>query len=1026
MATKKFYDSYERVVTPTSKNVVLEYKGENSANFTFNVDISGKNANKYDSRYQNIATRSGDDLVIKTVFISLNGSEKIVTTTLKNYFIENLLQEIDIKSTLLKNETICIDQNTNLGTSGLYGQVGDSSYSDYILAPDDTLTMNLTNSGYDQVFDKTGDDTYYANGGMGKYFLDLDGDDSYNSSNGNITTIRDTKGDDKYLSENSGTKISTLDYKGNDEYYVEDSAALHAIDYKGNDKYIVEDNGYLSLVQDIKGNDEYYLGSHTASKILDESGNDEYEFVNAWVTTGANIIEDRYGNDEYDITKSIGIKITEYGGNDEYKIKNIDTSSKDLANPNFTILDYTGNDKYELENITSDDGQGRSYITEEAGNDSYFATNVNYVSFYDEMGNDKYNFIAGKNVTIYDYLGKDTYTLKGTESEKLSNLTINDMETNKKSASDKYILEKTDHVGITDNAGNDNYNIKESEYCTIEDYTGNDKYDLLDSEEIGIIDGAGNDKYNLKNFKRSLGNLIKDKAGNDLYTIANSWDVNIEETEGKDKYTFVGENHYISIDDYKGSDTYTSKGNNLLSYTYIYDYGEEADTYTLNGISTGKITDNGGNNKYTITNSKDFNIKSMSTMSVGKDTYNLKNNTDWGIDDHLGDDKYSLSNSASGNIYDYSGNDTYSNGNKTNLTCVYFDDQGAGNDTYKFYNYEGTIKDDGGNNTFTINNGQDVYITASGFGNDKYTLQNRINGYIKDSGGEDTYTSKGETTLWSYSITDYGTDADTYTLNGGSLLSITDEGGNNKFTISNCYESGITATGNGNSNDTYKYTNMSDCWIDDYAGNDNYNISKSWLAIIEDFAGNDIYKLTNTENSSITDSEGDDNYTVVKSKDISIGDGDGNDSYSIDIKGIKNGRYYIEDCGSGTDSLTISGLNAKNVVYLTDFNEYEKNTGDLIILDKSSKNYIQIDHFFNYRADNGYIYDEFAEGRIETIKAGNTTLNIDESSMSTHLNIISASIASWLTLGAEYDSVIEVLNSGDNNAINELIAYCQG
>ena len=45
--------------------------------------------------------------------------------------------------------------------------------------------------------------------------------------------------------------------------------------------------------------------------------------------------------------------------------------------------------------------------------------------------------------------------------------------------------------------------------------------------------------------------------------------------------------------------------------------------------------------------------------------------------------------------------------------------------------------------------------------------------------------------------------------------------------------------------------------------------------------------------------------------------------------------------------------------------------------------------------------------------------------MSDHLNIISAAIASWLTLGAEYDSVIEVLNSGNNDAINELIAYCQ-
>ena len=39
--------------------------------------------------------------------------------------------------------------------------------------------------------------------------------------------------------------------------------------------------------------------------------------------------------------------------------------------------------------------------------------------------------------------------------------------------------------------------------------------------------------------------------------------------------------------------------------------------------------------------------------------------------------------------------------------------------------------------------------------------------------------------------------------------------------------------------------------------------------------------------------------------------------------------------------------------------------------------------------------------------------------------IISASIADWLTRNVEYDSVIDVLNSGDNNAIDELIAYCQ-
>ena len=86
MATKKFYENYDHVVTPTSKNVVLEYKGDYSVYFGITVDISGKNAAKYNSNYENVSVRNGDDLIVKTIFISNSGSAKTVTTTVKDYF----------------------------------------------------------------------------------------------------------------------------------------------------------------------------------------------------------------------------------------------------------------------------------------------------------------------------------------------------------------------------------------------------------------------------------------------------------------------------------------------------------------------------------------------------------------------------------------------------------------------------------------------------------------------------------------------------------------------------------------------------------------------------------------------------------------------------------------------------------------------------------------------------------------------------------------------------------------------------
>lgn len=780
MATKKFYENYDHVVTPTSKNVVLEYKGDYSVYFGITVDISGKNANKYLPSYENIPTRNGDDLVITTVFISNSGSAKTVTTTVKDYFTNPYFDNnLVLESNLLKNQTYTINQNTEFGTNGLYMEKGDFNSSDFILAPkyDYEESFKLNNIYDDFVYDEKGEDNYVISSSSGRdYILEMAGNDEYNAFSGSNPHIQDLKGNDEYVAEEPDTRMVIKDYSGNDEYEAKDSATIITYDYKGNDEYIAQNSGYLQIM-DYKGNDKYWFGSHSASSVVDVEGNDSYDLLNAGMSdpqaklfiaddkgndkfsikNSSNIqIIDASGADKYEIENSWALSIKDDKGKDKYIIKNIDTSSTEITVSNFTIKDSSGNDKYELANVKSKYGQVLSSITDELGNDKYTVNGSNYFEFL-------------------EHSGKDTYKLIGTEENKVSNFYITD-------------------------------------------YAGNDKYTL---EHINKQDP---DKSS-----------IVEKQGNDSYSI--------------------------------------------------------------------------------------------------KDTQNL--------------------------------------------------------------------------------------IITDELGNDKYTLQNRINGYINDYDGKDTYTSKGETTLWDLSITDNGTSSDTYTLNGGNLLSITDKGGNNKFTISNCYDSGINAIGEGN--DTYKYTNMNDCWIDDSAGNDNYNINKSWFFNIEDYAGSDVYKFTNTEIGYITDNEGDDKYNIVKSKDINILDFDGNDTYTIDIKGIKNGHYYIDDCGSDTDSLTISGLSAKNVVYLSDIDKNGKTTGDLIILDKANKSYVQINHFYNYDDESGYILNEFDEGCIETIKAGKTTLNIT-SVIRNDINNIKGQIAGWLTTN-DFVNVNEALSSGTTDQIAELIAY---
>ena len=1029
MATKKFYENYDHVVTPTSKNVVLEYKGGNSAWFTFNVDISGKNATKYYNNYENVSVRSGNDLIIKTIFISNGGSAKTVTTTLKNYFAEPLLQEIEIQSNLLKNQTYIIAQNTEIGTNGLYSEKGDFDSSDFILAPkyDNEQPFNLKKSHDDFVYDEKGKDNYDIASSSGRdYFLEMSGNDKYSASDSSNPHIEDLKGNDEYVAENNETRMKIYDYSGNDEYEAKDSATIITNDYKGNDEYIAQDNGSIQI-NDNKGNDKYWLWSHSASWIVDSAGNDFYELFNA-------VMDDPQAK----------LSIVDYKGNDKFNIKN---------SSNIQIIDGSGADKYEILN-----GSNSVSLQDYSGNDGYTVSGgSNNLELTDAAGNDKYTLNDSNYVEISDTKGSDSYKLIGTETNKVTNTTISD-----EFGNDKYVLEhinperkgdSNNKSSILDQNGNDSYSIKETWDLDVIDELGNDKYTLTgENINLEINDDSGKDSYISKGTTKltcayivdggtetDIYNLngfnvgeIQDYGGNNKYTVSSSVDLDIysygygndtynikniedfsiEDAFGNDKYTITTSLSGDIIDS-QGTDKYTVKG--------VYDKKTKETTYVKNIVIEDRSIEND-----TYYFDKVYGVPEVNTISDegGSDKYSIKDTMFVSIKDNNGNDKYSFNGQIINTVIDdLSGIDTYSNNSKSELSCIFIDDKGADNDTYKLNNVEGTIKDEGGDNTFAINGSADFYVTTSGLGNDKYTLQNRINGYIKDYDGEDTYTSKGKTTLWSFSITDSGTAADTYTLNGGNRLSITDEGGNNKFTISNCYESGIKATGNGN--DTYKYTNMSDCWIEDYDGNDNYNINKSWLSNIEDYAGSDVYKFTNTESGYITDKSGDDIYSFIGSKTnfVSVTDYAGDDSYSIDLTKTKGAKYYIEDYGSDAgDTLTIKGLSTKNIMYFSDYDKDGNCSGDMIIFDKSSKSYIQIDSFFNYSLEFNVFEGDFEAGQIETIKAGSKVLGIDAMEMSTYLDNISVQVASWLSTNS-YDDVCALFDTGSKEDIANFVAY---
>ena len=162
---------------------------------------------------------------------------------------------------------------------------------------------------------------------------------------------------------------------------------------------------------------------------------------------------------------------------------------------------------------------------------------------------------------------------------------------------------------------------------------------------------------------------------------------------------------------------------------------------------------------------------------------------------------------------------------------------------------------------------------------------------------------------------------------------------------------------------------------------------------------------------------------------LSITDeGDGNDTYKINKLIKSNDEYvWIEDMG-GKDSLTI-GVKKADLVFMTDYvyngedERWETANNSLIIYDKTNKGLVRIEGFYSENSE-GTVYSGYGNGRIETIKAGKTTLK--DVPDADYFNSVAQDVTSWLDVQLDGSSVMNILQNGSDSQINALIAYFEG
>ena len=203
-----------------------------------------------------------------------------------------------------------------------------------------------------------------------------------------------------------------------------------------------------------------------------------------------------------------------------------------------------------------------------------------------------------------------------------------------------------------------------------------------------------------------------------------------------------------------------------------------------------------------------------------------------------------------------------------------------------------------------------------GEGDDTYKFSKGSRGIaVTDDFGADNYKLNGTKTamLNNVTVTDNSESNDKYNLSYGVLFNISDEGGDDKYSVG-AWASGTT--------------------IEDVEGKDSYTITSLALGTdIEDQAGDDTYNVAATASATrITD-------------------------------------------GGGNDTLVLSGTKEKNIVCMSSYEELD--LGSLILFNQAKGTFVRINDYYNVKTDaeEKPYYEGFGAGKIETIKAGKKAMS---------------------------------------------------
>lgn len=580
-------------VNPKSKSKVYQY-GAEGITLTFDggfISDKGKEILDYKDNYYNFATKNKDNLVLTTLFTTSSGKAKRVTTTIKNFFLDDTKNyNFEYKTYYPVSpvsedlQTLAITPNTEYGTNGLYYETGVENDISYMLGSNKNDKDVLLNGQYSNyIYDSKGADEYISRHSNVKDFIwDISGNDEYTVDSYGLETAGllytyDYKGNDEYNAKGNSARLYSKDYSGNDEYELESGAEFWIEDYKGNDEYTVDKNMltadmYNRRINDLKGNDEYQLFNKVNVDIIDQAGKDEYEIKN---------IDNSESNNHIEITD-------DGSGKDKYNISNC----SDLVYNDFSIADANGSDTYILNNVSFaynsyESALENGYaIQDENGKDKYSMTDSEYVIIKDINGKENYSILGNSRyIKITDNGGNDTYNLNGYDKKNNTEHYVSccNIYDNGKS-SDVYKMDYTDNVNIYDDGGKNKFNIKNSKYTIIYAENYKDTYNLTNTQSFSIDDNGETvgDTYNIKN---STGYII-DNGGKDSYNFKQSTFSVKDNGSDNDKYKVdtlkIIDKNYNDIDDKGGNkDSLTISNLNKNNIVYMMDYwtGTKSDHY---------------------------------------------------------------------------------------------------------------------------------------------------------------------------------------------------------------------------------------------------------------------------------------------------------------------------------------------------------------------------------------------------------------------------------------------------------------